>query len=108
MTLWTSSCDPSATSSAVLFDPLKTSLKNPSRKRSSLLAKAEHWESATRSHCKTRLGLPKVVSQAFGFTATRRHAYNLGQSLQEFMQTSEECIAAKLSMNVPDLVEQKG
>ena len=66
----------------------KTKPEEPSKKEGKFVCKAEHWESATPSHCKTQSVHPKVVSQSIRFTATRRQAYELGPCLQEFMLTA--------------------
>ena len=61
----------------------KTSLRNPSRKRSNSCARP----SIGIQPCKVN------VSQSIGFTATRNEACGLGIRFQEFMQTAEECVA---------------
>ena len=69
----------------------KTRPEEPIKKEVKFVCKAEHWDSAMQSECKTRSGLPRVVSQSIGLTATRNETCGLGIRFQEFMQTAEEC-----------------
>ena len=70
-----------------------TKPEEPIKKEIKFVGKAEHWDSAMQSECKTRSGPPKVVSQSIGFTATRNEACGLWIRFQEVMQTAEECVA---------------
>ena len=90
----------------------KTKPEEPIKKEVKFACKAEDWESATQSHCKTRSGSPNVVSQPLWFTATRRQAHELEQVFRNSHRQRKSALlrrTAKLSMSVLELVaEQKG
>ena len=85
----------------------KTKPEEPRKREVKFVCQAEHWKSALQSRRKTRAGTPKVVSQSFGFSATRTQACVLGIVFRNSCRTRRSALLrrmASLSMSASDMV----